>query len=338
MGLGRMAINTGYIKKANLLFNSKLEVAISIIITKNLAVKRDEKILIVYDSGKAELAKKFKKVSSELVDSIDMLRIPMLNVNAEEPKKEIANKFIGYDALIFLTTKSLSHTKARRDATENGARIASMPGVTESILKRSIDVDYIRLKNDILKVGKLLDKAKDVKINTLFGTDIKFSIAGRKAHGLMAGIYNKRGAWGNLPEGEVYIAPVEGSAEGHFVVDGSVAGFGRMVHPVIFFVENGYVKRITDGKRPFEIEKVLDKIGRNARNIAEFGIGFNRKAKITGVVLEDEKAYGTCHLALGNNIGFGGNVDVALHIDCVIKKPTIYLDDKMIMKKGKLLV
>ena len=77
-------------------------------------------------------------------------------------------------------------------------------------------------------------------------------------------------------------------------------------------------------------------MGKKARNIAEVGIGLNRKAKVTGIVLEDEKAYGTCHIALGNNIGFGGKVDVPLHIDCVIKKPTIFLDDKIIMKKGRL--
>ena len=109
-----------------------------------------------------------------------------------------------------------------------------------------------------------------------------------------------------------------------------------MKHPIIVFVEKGYVKRVTDGKKPPEIEKALDSVGKKGRNIAEFGIGVNRKAKVTGIVLEDEKSYGTCHIAFGNNIGFGGKVNVPLHIDCVMTKPTIFFDSKCIMKHGKL--
>lgn len=338
MVLTKMAKNTGYTKKASLLFKSKLDKAISIIITKNLAVKKNESLLIIYDSRKASLAKRFKEIASALADKADSLRIPAAKVNGQEPPKKAAKALLKYNTSIFLTSKSLSHTKARRDATKKGIRIASMPGITETILKRCIDIDYDKLGKVTKKLASLLNKAKKVRIKTALGTDIEFSIRGRKAHGLSAGIYNKKGEWGNLPEGEVFIAPIEGSANGHFVVDCSIAGFGRIIHPLIFFVENGYVKKITDGKKPVKIESTLDKAGKKARNIAEFGIGLNKKARITGIVLEDEKVYGTCHLALGNNIGFGGKVDVPLHIDCVMKKPTIYLDDKVILKKGRLVL
>lgn len=333
-----MAKNTGFIKKANSLFNSKLDKSISIILTKNLAVKSNESLLIIYDANKSRLAKRFKVIASSLIKKADSLKMPVMKVNGQEPPKNISSAMLQYNVIIILTTKSLSHTEARRKATENGARIASMPNATESILKRSIDIDYNELKKSIAKVGARLDRAKKVLIETSYGTAFEFGIEKRKAHGLSAGIYTKKGKWGNLPEGEVYIAPVEGTANGHFVVDGSIAGFGKLRHPVIFFVEKGFVTKITDGKKPPEIEKLLDSVGKKARNIAEFGIGLNKKAKVTGIVLEDEKAYGTCHIALGNNIGFGGKVDVPLHIDCVFKKPDIYLDGKRIMKKGKLLI
>ncbi|MCK5281976.1 MAG: aminopeptidase [Nanoarchaeota archaeon] len=331
-----MAKNTGYIKKGSLLFNSRLDKSILTIITKNLAIKKSESVLIVFDSKKQEIAERFKKIASSMIEKVDLAKIPVLKINGQEPPKEISSRILKYDTAIFLTSKSLSHTKARRAATEKGIRIASMPGITETILKRSININYERLKKDSIKIAQLINKAKKARIKTCFGTDIEFSIKNRKAHGLSAGIYNKKGKWGNLPEGEIFIAPVEGTAKGHFVVDGSIAGFGKITHPLIFFVENGYVKKITDGKTPPKIEELLDSVGKKARNIAEFGIGLNRKAKVTGIVLEDEKAYGTCHIALGNNIGFGGKVDVPLHIDCVIKKPTIFLDDKIIMKKGRL--
>jgi leucyl aminopeptidase (aminopeptidase T) len=267
-----------------------------------------------------------------------LLKIPLLKINGAEPSVEVANEFKKFDACIFLTEKSLSHTKARRDASKKGVRLASMPGITKSVLKRSIDIDYDRLKVDSKRLASQLNKGTKVRITTKLGTDITFSINKRKAHGLSAGIYDTKGKWGNLPEGEIFIAPVEGTASGHFVVDGSIAGFGKTIHPLIFIVKKGHAVKIMNGEKPPKVEELLDKVGKGARNIAEFGIGLNRKAKVTGIVLEDEKAYGTCHIALGNNIGFGGRIDVPLHIDCVIKKPTIYLNTRMIMKKGKLLL
>jgi leucyl aminopeptidase (aminopeptidase T) len=295
-------------------------------------------LIIVYDSKKSYLAKKFKNISSNILDDVTLLKVPVAKVNGEEPPKKVEKDLLKHDVAIFLTSKSLSHTKTRRKATEKGIRIASMPGITETILKRSIDINYKEIKDKSTALSLLMNYAKKARIKTSLGTDIEFSLKGRKTHGLSAGIYNKKGEWGNLPEGEVFIAPVEGTAKGHFVVDGSIAGFGKINHPLVFFVEEGYVTKITDGKNPPKIEKLLNKLGKKARNIAEFGIGLNKKAKVTGIVLEDEKAYGTCHIALGNNIGFGGKTDVPLHIDCVIKKPSIYLDDKIVVKKGTILL
>ena len=338
MVLEKMVKNTGFIRKVSSLFKTKIDKAISIIVTKNLAVKKEESLLIIYDSKKSKLAKRFIDVSKKILDKVDSVKIPILKVNGAEPSKEVSSKLLKYGAAIFLTSKSLSHTKARRDATSLGVRIASMPGITETVLRRSIDIDYSKLKEDTKKVVLLMNKAKKIRVKSAFGTDITFSVEGRRGHGLSAGIYSKKGKWGNLPEGEAFIAPVEGSSQGHFVVDGSIAGFGKLGHPVIFFVKEGVVVKITDGKKPPKIEKMLDSVGSRGRNVAEFGMGLNRKAKVTGVVLEDEKAYGTCHIAFGNNIGFGGKVDVPLHIDCVFNKPSVYFDGKIIMKKGKLVL
>ncbi len=323
---------------ANLLFKRRLYHAIEIILRKNLGIKEDESVLIIYDQHKKELAEKFFQHIIILAPNTKKMRIAALLVNGQEPAKQVSFALRNANVALILTSKSLSHTKARREATSHGARIASMPGITEDILSRSIDINYELLKADSKRVGNLLSKASTARIITSLGTDLSFSLKGRKAHGFSAGIFTAKGKWGNLPEGEAYIAPVEGTASGHFVVDGSIAGMGRAHHPVIIFVENGLAIRITDGKKPVQLEKMIEDAGDKARNIAEFGIGLNRKAKVTGCVLEDEKAYGTCHIALGNNIGFGGAVDVQFHVDCVIQKPSIWLDKKFIMKKGKLLV
>ena len=75
-----------------------------------------------------------------------------------------------------------------------------------------------------------------------------------------------------------------------------------------------------------------------ARNVAELGIGTNDKARLTGVILEDEKALGTVHVAFGSNATFGGTVEAGVHLDVVMLAPTLYLDDELVMKNGKLLV
>lgn len=331
-----MAKNFGFIGGAGLLFERKFDKAVATILNKNLAVKADESLLIIFDNRQEKLAKDFLRSAIKILPKVDMLKMPPLKINGAEPKPAVAKKMLQYDALVLLTSKSLSHTKARRNASYNGVRIASMPGCTKEIIRRSIDIDYTKLKKRTLLLIRLLNRSKLVSIATKYGTVLTFSVAGRKAHGSSAGIYDKKGKWGNLPEGEVFIAPMEGTATGIFVVDGSIAGFGKVNHPLIFIVERGFVKKVTDGKKPIKIERLLNKFGKSARNIAEFGIGLNPKALVTGIVLEDEKAYSTCHIALGNNIGFGGMTDVPLHIDCVIKKPTIFFDSKLIMKSGKM--
>jgi leucyl aminopeptidase (aminopeptidase T) len=96
--------------------------------------------------------------------------------------------------------------------------------------------------------------------------------------------------------------------------------------------EDGVAVEIRGSKK---VAKLLDESGFKSRNLAEFGIGTNPKARL-GNVLEDEKVLGTCHIALGDNSTFGGKVRAGIHIDGTILKPTIKLDEKILMKNGRL--
>ena len=147
-------------------------------------------------------------------------------------------------------------------------------------------------------------------------------------------LYTEKGFWGNLPEGEAFIAPVEGTVNGTMIIDGSIAGVGKVKNAKIV-IKGGFAVSVDNKQLNDAIESVND---HNARNIAEFGIGTNEKARVTGIVLEDEKVFGTCHIALGNSIGFGGTIDVPFHVDCVMRSPTILIDNRSIMKDGKLLI
>jgi len=131
----------------------------------------------------------------------------------------------------------------------------------------------------------------------------------------------------------------QGTANGIFVVDGSMAGLGLIGDVNIKIeVKDGFATKITGGRPAKKLNDMLDAVGKGARNIAEFGIGTNDSAKLSGVLLEDEKVMGTVHLALGNNITMGGTFNVPIHLDGIIKKPTVYLDGKLLMKSGKLLI
>ncbi len=315
-----------------------LEKVIKNIFKVNLAVKKKEKVLIVIDKNKRRLGKIFLKIGNEFTKNIDLIEIPVGKVNGGEPPKEITKKMLTYNVELLVTTKSLTHTKARKNASKKGARIVTLPNITEATLKRALNVDYKRMHKRIARISNALDKGKIVNISTELGTNLTLNIKGRKAHGRTSGIFTKKGKYGNLPDGESFIAPVEGTAKGIYIIDGSVGSIGKVDKPIKILVEKGYVKKITGGKTAKQLQKSLNKVGKKSRNIAEFGIGANNKAIISGNMLEDEKVMGTCHIALGNNTSFGGKIEIPLHIDGLIKNPTILIDNKKIMQEGKLIL
>jgi len=174
-------------------------------------------------------------------------------------------------------------------------------------------------------------------VTTALGTDITMSLEGRQCHE-DHGIVRNPGEFTNLPAGEAYLAPVEGTARGRIVVDGSAAGVGIVKQPITLIVEAGYATEITGGAEADKLKEITAEFGKDGRNIAELGIGTNDKAILTGLVLEDEKVMGTVHIAIGDNASMGGKVSVPSHLDLVIKAPTLLLDGREIIKDGKLLV
>ena len=305
----------------------------------NLALKSNETVLIVTDAEKRQIGRAFKEAALKITSKIDLLEIPIPKFNGEEPPDYAAEKMLSADVILMPLAKSLSWTQARREATQTGARIGSMPQITEDIILRTFPIDYESIKRRVNKLDDLFDAATKVKVTTKLGTSLEFSVSGRKGRGRNGGIYKSKGAWGNLPCGEAFIAPVEGSVNGLYFIDASHAGVGEIFAPIKVIVENGFAINIEGGPEATILSNMLTAVDDpNAFNIAEFGIGCNDKAKIIGITLEDEKVLGTCHIALGRNLFFGGTVDVGLHVDGVIKSPTIYFDNQKITEEGKLII
>lgn len=334
MGLTRKETGTGYSKMAILQPKMSLQKTAKIILKRCMGLKSNESCLIVSDGAiEVQIVEVLYEEAKKITKKVYAYSTIIPDSHGEEPPKMISDAMLRCHVAILATTMSLSHTRAREKASRRGARIASMPGITGDMMKRALNADFNKIRKLNKQLASKLKNKNNIRITTKKGTDIGFQIKGRKWIG-DDGIYTKKGAFGNLPAGEIFIAPLEGKTNGNIIVDASVGGIGRVDKNIGIIVNDGFIADIAGGKVARKFKKLLK--GKLYRNVAELGIGTNYKAKITGKVLEDEKVYGTCHIAFGNNRHFGGMVDVPFHVDVVVKNPTIYADSKLIMKNGKI--
>lgn len=302
-----------------------------------MGVKPGEHVLVITDEPLRTIGYALWKAAKDFGNETILVEILPRKTNGEEPPKEIAELMKMMDVVLCPTSKSLTHTDSRRAATDKGVRIATLPGVTEEIMIRCMNADYNKIAERTFRLCGLLEKTSVIKVKAPRGTDITLPIKGRHAHA-SSGIFREKGQWGNLPTGEAYLAPVEGESQGIVVVDGSMASVGMVREPIRITVKDGYAADITGGAEAKRLIELLEPHGKDGRTVAEFGIGTNDKAILTGLILEDEKVMGTIHIAFGDNKSMGGSVRVASHLDGLIKEPTVWFDETMIMKDGKFLI
>jgi leucyl aminopeptidase (aminopeptidase T) len=302
-----------------------------------MGAQRGERVLIVTDEPLRPIAYALQQAAKELELEVIVVEMVPRRSNGEEPPALIAEMMTRADVVLCPTSKSLTHTEARRAASAAGARVGTLPGVTEDIMVRCMNADYHRIAERTQRLCALLEKTATIRVTSPAGTDMLMPVAGRRAHA-SSGLFRARGQWGNLPTGEAYLAPLEELSEGILVVDGSMAGVGVTSQPIRIVVEKGYATDITGGPEADKLVALLAPHGRDARNVAEFGIGTNDRATLTGVILEDEKVMGTVHIAFGDNKSMGGNVGVASHLDGLVREPSVWFDDRQIMNDGRFLI
>src|SRR3990170_335401 len=300
-----------------------------------LAIKPKEKVLIITDEPLRKIGYYFWEASKEAGAEVVLTEIISRTRNGEEPPPMVAELMKLFDVLIIPTSKSLSHTKARREACQQGARCATLPGILVDTMKRTLNADYSKIAERSQKVAEAVNGGKIAHLKTPAGTDITMSIEGRNCHP-DTGIVHNPGDFSNLPAGEAYLAPVEGTAQGVMIIDGAMAGIGKVKKPIKMRVKDGFVVEISGGPEATKLQKLLEPVGQLAYNVAELGVGTNDKAKIVGSVLEDEKVLGTVHMAIGDNMSMGGKVSVPSHLDGIMMKPTLEVDGRVIMKDGVL--
>jgi leucyl aminopeptidase (aminopeptidase T) len=240
------------------------------------------------------------------------------------------------DVVLAPTVQSLSHTAARKAATEAGVRIATLPGATEEMLARVMSADMEGLRRKGKAIADLLTAGNDARITCANGSDLRLGLGDREAIA-DAGELTGRGAFGNLPCGEGFIAPIEGSARGTLVVDGTIAAIGALSEPIELTIESGHLVSAT-GPEGEQLMEMLTAHGEAGTNVAELGIGTNERAILTGNLLEDEKILGTCHVAFGASAAIGGTVQVPVHLDCVVLRPEVRVDGEPVVSSGELLL
>ncbi len=317
---------------------ASLNDAAKIAVENCLGLKPDELCLVITDepcrSVGIALWEGARRIGSEAV----FLEIIPRQRNGQEPPPGLAEFMKRFHVVFCPTSKSLTHTEARRDACEAGARIATLPGVTEDMMKRTLNADYEGIAERSLRLADLLTAGSEARLTTPAGTDLHFVLEGREAHA-DTGIVHEPGQSTNLPAGEAYMAPLEGKTQGTLVVDGAMAGVGIIEGETIrITVRDGYGVECSGGAAAGRLEALIDPLGRPAWNVAELGIGTNEKAILTGNVLEDEKAIGTVHVAIGDNYSMGGTVSVESHLDGILLRPTLLVDGKAVMEDGQIVV
>lgn len=284
----------------------------------------------------------------------------------------------GPDVMVSISKQKLGKDKARMKAPikvgkkkydhifnfllgERKSRAFWSPSITKRMFVKTVPVDYPAMRRLCKRISRLMNKASEVHITTARGMDLHIGLKGRLA---LAddGDFRKPGRGGNLPCGEVFISPELGSSEGCIVFDGSIASDrGEIIinSPIRAEVDGGFVTKVTGGEEAKRLNGTLSRAKKqvatfqkegkiskaiaveytkNIFNLGELGIGLNDKASIVGNILEDEKVFKTCHIAIGAN--YDEDANTLIHLDGIIKRPTMTLTiggkGKTLMEKGEL--
>jgi leucyl aminopeptidase (aminopeptidase T) len=304
--------------------------AVTNVVERCLRVEAGENVLVVADPGNAELGGALLDAGRAAGGDAVLMILPPNPARGTEPPPSVAAAFAASDVFIAPCLPSLSHTSARKRASEAGARGATMPGVTADLLARLMSADFDAMAARCRAVADLLTDADEARLQCARGSDFTLDLRGR------AGIsddgdLSARGAFGNLPCGEGFISPAGGTGT---IAASSVPGPGLVDEPV--------VRRLRAGLRPgaqgagaAEYLEQLDAHGPLGRNLAELGIGTNDRATLTGNTLEDEKILGTAHVAFGASAGIGGTVTVPVHLDVVVLEPSLWIGSTHVLDGGR---
>jgi aminopeptidase len=311
-----------------------------------LALNEGESLLIVTDEDKSEVASAFARAGSELGAQVRTVTLP----EALRPLTDVPAEFgpeldhcqhggVIINAFAAHSTETPFRIKLLKQEQATNSRIGHAPGITVSMMTQgSMTVDYAQVARTADHLMAKFENANTVHLTAPGGTELTLGIADRAFD---TDVRIKPGTYGNLPAGEIWCAPIEDKADGVIVCDGSIGDLGQVSSPLVIEVKRGLIVALqsTDNQLVDKIRQ-LTSVDDMASVIGELGIGLNPKARLTGNLLEDEKAGQTAHIAFGHNTDMPrGQNDSKTHRDFLFYKPTLeveYLDGskETIIKDG----
>jgi leucyl aminopeptidase (aminopeptidase T) len=313
-----------------------------------LKLKSDEKVLVVTDERRRSVGQAFYDAARDIGAEVELFLLPENERPLKEPPSEMVSlledKNVVINALFSLAQETPFRIKWIREVMENKTRrMGHGPGITEQMMTEGpMNVDYKVMLDTVHRMMDKLKGAKEAHLVAPAGTDITLNIAGRD---FRTDVEISVGRWGNLPAGEIWCGPVEDGASGVIVCDGSIGDLGQVKKPLKITVRNGKIEALEseDADLVKKVEE-LSSVDEMASVVGELGIGLNPGARITGNLLEDEKALHTVHIAFGNNQDMpGGKNNSKTHRDYLMNNPTLtvtYEDvtKNVLIKEGELQV
>lgn len=306
-----------------------------------------DSVLILTDRDSRNIANAFKESFDAFNCQVDIYEI----ISDNRPLKEIPRELellLPGKTIVLNIIKAFSEEIPFRikwifKVEENkNIKMGHMPGINEDMMVNSVNVNFEEMKQTADFLQKSFMNARRLHITTDEGTDI---ILGVRKRIFSNDISIKGGEMCNLPCGEIYCAPLESEADGVVVFNASIGDIGILKHPLKVYLKRGHICKFeSDDLNLVKTISELTAVDEQASIIGELGIGINPGARITGNMLEDEKAYGTAHIAFGNNKDFpgGGKNASIIHRDFLFYRPTIeveYSDGKkiVVLDKGKII-
>lgn len=309
------------------------------LVQHNGRVQPDEKVLVITDPSLQPIAE-LVAAEAKLVGAETVLAVmPERSSDGQEPPGMISAAMNRADVIFSPVKKSITHTKAFKDALENSARGILMTAYGEQVLSCSalLDTDFAGQKDICHKLGDAFNRGNQVHLISEKGTDLNFSIKGRQAN-VLTGI-PRPGQLAPVPTIEVNVVPVHGSAQGTLVADASIPylDIGLLEEPVTCMIEDGYIVSLQGGRQARILEEQLVRLNdRNCFNFAELGVGLNPNAYLTGFMLEDEGVLGTIHIGIGTSLTLGGEISAPSHYDLLMWAPVLKIDGIIIQNNKQL--
>ncbi len=318
------------------------EKTINIFLNNTIKIESKLRALIIYDSSTLNILKYFVSALNQKNIFTISKKINLKKNHGFEPPVGIANAMNDSNLVLCLTKYSMAHSKARNNFSKKGGRFLSMPGYSKKILSnKALLANFKKHETITKKISKILSLGNRCKILSEDGTFLECDINGRLAN-CCPGHVVEKGSLGSPPDIEANISPIENKSRGFLTINGSIANekIGLLKKPIYLVIKKGKISAIKSKSKKINnlLNKEFYRFGPKSKVLAEIGIGLNKKSKLTGHMLTDEGSYGCIHFGFGSNFSVGGKNKVNFHLDFITRRHSLYVDDKLIIKKGKIVI